>query len=95
MLVIMGVATEYRAVGQSAGLVIGGTIWFESLFAGPLCGASMNPARSLGPALVSCNWNHFTAYVAGPVLGAITAAYLYSFIRCEPAKTGSTVIGCC
>ena len=50
MLVIMAVATDFRAVGQMAGIAIGGTVWFEAMCAGPLCGASMNPARSLGPA---------------------------------------------
>ena len=94
MFVIMGVATDYRATGTSAGLAIGGTVWFEAMFAGPICGASMNPARSLGPALVSGNWDHFGAYVAGPVLGALAAAGLYSFIRCEPVKDRKDVKGC-
>ena len=49
MLVIMAVATDYRATGQAAGLAIGGTIWFEAMFAGPLCGASMNPRAALDP----------------------------------------------
>jgi glycerol uptake facilitator-like aquaporin len=95
MLVIMGVATDYRAVGKAAGLAIGGTVWFEAMFAGPICGASMNPARSLGPALVSGTWDNFAAYVAGPVLGAVAAACLYKFIRCEPVKAGDEVKGCC
>lgn len=95
MFVIMGVATNYRSVGKAAGLAIGGTVWFEALFAGPICGASMNPARSLGPALVAGNWNHFSAYVAGPLLGAVAAACLYDFIRCEPAKAKEDVKGCC
>ena len=94
MVVIMAVATDYRAVGQMAGLAIGGTVWFEAMFAGPLCGASMNPARSLGPALVSGEWSHFTAYVLGPVLGAIGGAFFYEFIRCEPQEN-TQVKGCC
>ena len=49
MLVIMSMATDFRAVGPAAGLAIGGTVGLEAMFAGPLCGASMNPARSLGP----------------------------------------------
>lgn len=95
MFVIMGVATDYRAVGKAAGLAIGGTVWFEAMFAGPLCGASMNPARSLGPALVSGNWTNFSAYVAGPILGAAAAAILYNFIRCESSQTDAEVKGCC
>ncbi len=94
MVVIMAVATDYRATGQAAGLAIGGTIWFEAMFAGPICGASMNPARSLGPALVSGNWQHFSAYVAGPVLGALAGALFYEFIRCHP-NGGAEAKGCC
>jgi len=94
MFVIMAVATDYRAVGQAAGMAIGGTVAFEALFAGPLSGASMNPARSLGPALVSGEWHHFAAYVIGPVLGAISGAFVYDLIRCEP-KSGKEVKGCC
>ena len=94
MLVIMSVATDFRAVGQAAGLAIGGTIWFEAMFAGPLCGASMNPARSLGPALVSGEWTNFGAYVVGPVLGATVAALFYEAIRCHP-KENTQVKGCC
>lgn len=80
MLVIMAVATDHRAVGQAAGLAIGGTVWFEAMFAGPLTGASMNPARSLGPALLSGNWNDFGAYVVGPVLGAMAGGLVYQFV---------------
>ncbi len=53
MLVIMSMATDFRAVGPAAGLAIGGTVGLEAMFAGPLCGSSMNPARSLGPALAA------------------------------------------
>jgi glycerol uptake facilitator-like aquaporin len=77
-----------------AGLAIGGTVWFEAMFAGPLCGASMNPARSLGPALIAGEWSHFTAYVSGPVLGAICGAFFYEFIRCHP-REDTQVKGCC
>ncbi|MDE2699217.1 MAG: MIP family channel protein [Gemmatimonadetes bacterium] len=94
MLVIMAVATDYRATGQAAGLAIGGTIWFEAMFAGPLCGASMNPARSLGPALVSGDWTHFPAYVLGPILGATAGAFFYEFIRCH-SDPGTDAKGCC
>ena len=70
MLVIMSMATDFRAVGPAAGLAIGGTVGLEAMFAGPLCGASMNPARSLGPALAAGEWTAFAAYIIGPVLGA-------------------------
>ena len=94
MVVIMAVATDYRATGQAAGLAIGGTIWFEAMFAGPICGASMNPARSLGPALVSGNWLHYSAYAAGPVLGALAGALFYEFIRCN-RNGAAEARGCC
>jgi len=94
MFVIMAVATDYRAVGKAAGLAIGGTVMFEALFAGPLCGASMNPARSFGPALLLGNWTYFGAYVFGPVLGAVAGAYFYDFIRCH-SKEKQPVKGCC
>ncbi len=94
MLVIMAVATDFRAVGQMAGLAIGGTVWFEAMFAGPLCGASMNPARSLGPAALSGEWSHFSAYVLGPVLGALAGAFFYEFIRCHPREDNKAK-GCC
>ena len=94
MLVIMAVATDFRAVGHMAGLAIGGTVWFEAMFAGPLCGASMNPARSLGPAAMSSEWSHFSAYVLGPVLGALVGAFFYEFIRCHPSEDNE-VKGCC
>jgi len=58
MFVITAVATDTRAVGQAAAIAIGGTVGLEALFAGPISGASMNPARSLAPALVSWTWSH-------------------------------------
>ena len=71
MFVITSVATDVRAVGQAAAIAIGGTIGLEALFAGPISGASMNPARSLAPALVSWTWADQWLYVVGPMLGAI------------------------
>jgi aquaporin NIP len=56
MFVIISVATDVRAVGQAAAIAIGGTIGLEAMFGGPVSGASMNPARSLGPAVVSRTW---------------------------------------
>ena len=94
MFVIMAMATDFRAVGPAAGLAIGGTVWLEAMFAGPLCGASMNPARSLGPALVSGNWSFLSAYWLGPILGAAAAALCYEFIRCSP-RSEQEVKGCC
>lgn len=84
MFVIMAVATDVRAVGQAAALAIGGTVALEALFAGPISGASMNPARSLAPALVSWTWDAQWLYVVGPVAGALLGAIIYRFLRDQP-----------
>ena len=81
MFVIMAKATDTRAVGQAAALAIGATVGLEALFAGPISGASMNPARSLGPALVSGTWTDQWVYVLAPLLGAVVGAYVYRWLR--------------
>jgi MIP family channel proteins len=86
MFVIMAVATDTRAVGQAAALAIGATVGLEALFAGPISGASMNPARSLGPALVAGIWTGQWVYVTAPFLGAAAAALVYRWLRL--ASTG-------
>jgi MIP family channel proteins len=83
MVVITSVATDTRAVGQAAAIAIGGTIGLEALFAGPISGASMNPARSLAPAIVSETWQDQWLYVAGPAIGAVAGVLLYNWIRTE------------
>ena len=88
MFVVTSVATDVRAVGQAAAIAIGGTIGLEALFAGPVSGASMNPARSLAPALVSWTWADQWLYVAGPALGAVTGALVYRFVRGELPQEG-------
>jgi aquaporin NIP len=84
MFVIVAVATDTRAVGAAAAIAIGGAVGLDALFGGPVTGASMNPARSLGPALVSGEWTDFWLYVVGPVAGATLAAFAYQAIRGEP-----------
>ena len=81
MFVIMAVATDTRAAGSAAAIAIGGTIGLDALFGGPVTGASMNPARSFGPALVSGEWRDFWVYVVGPVAGAAIGALAYQLIR--------------
>lgn len=73
MFVILSVSTGPREQGLMAGIAVGGVIAFEALFAGPVCGASMNPARSLAPALVSGAVTHLWVYLAAPVIGAAAA----------------------
>ncbi|GCE24127.1 MIP family channel protein [Dictyobacter kobayashii] len=81
MLVIISVATDTRAVGQLAALAIGATIALSAMWAGPISGASMNPARSLGPAFVAGSWQHQWIYLLAPVLGTCAAAALYQWLR--------------
>jgi aquaporin NIP len=85
MFVITSVATDTRAVGQLAALAIGGTVALDALWGGPVTGASMNPARSFGPALVSGLWEAHWVYWLGPVIGATLGAALYQGLRSEPA----------
>ncbi|MDO7854752.1 MIP/aquaporin family protein [Hymenobacter convexus] len=73
MLVIFRVTSGSKEVGMLAGLAISATVALEALVAGPLTGASMNPARSLAPALLSGNWTDWWVYVVGPVAGALLA----------------------
>lgn len=83
MFVIVAVATDTRAVGAAAAIAIGGTVGLDALFGGPVTGASMNPARSFGPALASGEWNDFWIYVIGPLAGAAIGALAYQLVREE------------
>ena len=83
MFVIMAVATDTRAVGAAAAIAIGGVIGLDALFGGPITGASMNPARSFGPALISGQWKEFWVYLVGPVIGAGVGALAYQLVRGE------------
>ncbi|CAN5460314.1 hypothetical protein BH20ACT15_BH20ACT15_14970 [soil metagenome] len=85
MFVIMAVATDARAVGPAAAIAIGGTVGLDALFGGPVTGsASMNPARSFGPALAAGEWTEFWVYVAGPLAGAALGAFAYQLVRGGP-----------
>ena len=81
MFVIMAVATDTRAVGAAAAIAIGATVGLDALFGGPVTGASMNPARSFGPALVANQWNEFWIYIVGPIAGALLGGLAYQVIR--------------
>jgi aquaporin NIP len=81
MLVIISVATDQRASGAMAGLAIGMTVALDAFAGGPITGASMNPARSLAPALFQGHFQVLWIYFAGPAIGAVAAAFTYEFIR--------------
>jgi aquaporin Z len=86
MLTILSVSTGAKEKGITAGIAIGGVIALEAMFAGPICGASMNPARSLAPALVSGNLTHLWIYLVAPMIGALIAI---------PLCIGTRESGCC
>ena len=83
MFVIMAVATDTRAVGEAAAIAIGGTIGLDALVGGPISGASMNPVRSIAPALVSGNLHALWLYLVAPVAGASLGALAYRAVRGE------------
>ncbi len=81
MFVIMGVSTDGREEGLLAGVAIGATVALEAIFGGPVSGASMNPARSLAPALVSGNFHQHWIYWVAPCLGGIAGAWAYKSVH--------------
>ena len=81
MFVIMAVATDRRVPTGFAAVAVGLTVGFCALMGGPLTGASMNPARSLGPAVVGGLWEHHWLYWVAPVAGMLAAAHAYEFLR--------------
>lgn len=80
MLVILNVAHGSKEQGMFAGIAIGSVVGLEAMFAGPICGASMNPARSLAPAIVSGHLGHVYLYLFAPVLGAILAVFVWRYL---------------
>ena len=90
MFVIVAVATDARAVGAAAAIAIGGTVGLDALFGGAVTGASMNPARSFGPALLTGTWTNFWVYVAGPVAGAALGGLAYQLVRGDGAAQQSS-----
>ena len=81
MLVIINVSHGSKEVGVLAGIAIGATVGLEAMFAGPICGASMNPARSLAPAIVSGNIQTLWIYLTAPILGAIAATLTWRIMN--------------
>lgn len=80
MLVILNVAHGSKEQGMFAGLAIGGVVLLEAMFAGPICGASMNPARSIAPAIISTHLEHLWLYIVAPTIGAIASVFIWKYI---------------
>jgi len=87
VVVIISLSTDIRAFRQAGALAIGGTVTLGSLVGGPISGASMNPARSLGPAIVSGDISALWVYLSAPFVGAILAALVYQWIRAPVSST--------
>ncbi len=81
MLVIIFTSQGSKETGTMAGIAIGGVVLLEAMFAGPICGASMNPARSLSPAIISGNVTTLWIYLAAPVLGATLATFIWRYTK--------------
>jgi len=86
MLVIMNVAHGSKEQGQLAGIAIGAVVGLEAMFAGPICGASMNPARSIAPAMVSGHLEHLWLYLVAPVAGAALAIPVWKYLTANIAN---------
>ena len=83
MLVIINVSTGSKEVGTMAGIAIGGVVLLEAMFAGPMTKASMNPARSIAPALISGHYEHLWLYVTAPIIGALLAVVSCKLVKDE------------
>lgn len=94
MFVIMAVATDARVVRGIAGLAIGAAVCIDCLAAGKCCGASMNPARSLGPAVFAGGEaiSHLWLYICAPIFGAVAAAYVYDLARQAGTGNGGKIL---
>jgi aquaporin Z len=84
--VILNTATGYRSIGHNAALAVGSTVALLGLFASPISGASMNPARTLGPDIVSLDFKGWWIYIIGPTIGAAIAVMLIGLVRGLPDK---------
>jgi aquaporin Z len=84
--VILNTATGYRSIGHNAALAVGGTVALLGLFASPISGASMNPARTLGPDIVAWDFTGWWVYIVGPIAGAILAVGIIGALRGLPGR---------
>jgi aquaporin Z len=89
MFVVLCVSTGSKEIGILAGVAVGALIGLEAMFAGPISGASMNPARSLGPALVSMNTGTLWIYILAPILGSFAGVIAHYFVQAPKSETAS------
>ena len=85
--IILNTATGHRSIGHNAAIAVGSTVALLGLFASPISGASMNPARSLGPDIVSTDYTGWWVYVLGPVIGAMIAVIIIGLVRGLPGRS--------
>lgn len=83
LMVVILFASQNKDVNKFTGIAVGMTVWLEALFAGPISGASMNPARSLAPGIVSGSMDHLWVYVAAPVIGSVLASFTWMYLKNE------------
>jgi aquaporin Z len=84
--IILNTATGHRSIGHNAAIAVGSTVALLGLFASPISGASMNPARSLGPDIVSTDFTGWWVYVLGPFIGAVIAVIIIGLVRGLPGR---------
>ena len=92
MLVIINVATGSKEQGMFAGLAIGSTVLLEAMFAGPICGASMNPARSIAPAIISGHTEHLWIYIVATIAGAAFAIPIFKTLHYKNNKNENSTV---
>lgn len=80
VMVIFNVSTGAKEKGITAAIAIGGVVGLEAMFAGPICGASMNPIRSISPAVVSMHLEHLWVYILAPVIGALLGVFIHQIL---------------
>jgi aquaporin Z len=85
--IILNTATGHRSIGHNAAIAVGSTVALLGLFASPISGASMNPARSLGPDIVSTDFTGWWVYVLGPAIGACIAVIIIGLVRGLPGRS--------
>ncbi|XP_015084985.1 probable aquaporin NIP5-1 [Solanum pennellii] len=90
LFVVTAVATDTRAVGELAGIAVGATVMLNILVAGPSSGASMNPVRTLGPAVAAGNYKSLWIYLVAPTLGALAGAAVYTLVKLRGDNTTET-----